>query len=131
LHLRCITLTVAQLRRIPEKERALLVVLGHAVNEVNTLDKLAYLSALALDQPRWQAQATAAQTFTLARVLVGKLNEGWEAIQAGYFKTRLSQTYARLADAEALAALGRLKKYFGRKNLLKTAFGMSSRSTTR
>jgi hypothetical protein len=118
MQLRRIGLSVENLRAIPPKERALFVLLGHVANEVNTIDKITYLSTLALEGPRWQAQATAAQTLILARVLVGKLYEAWEAIQSGYFRSRLSRVYVDLIDNETTSSLDRLKKYFGRKNLL-------------
>ena len=115
MQLRRISLSREHLEAIPEADRQLFVLVGHALNEVNTLDKLAYLSSLAQEATvDWMQTANSAQTFILVRVLAGKLNEAWEGMQKSYFKTRLSTLYDdHLSESEA-AALKRLKKYFGR-----------------
>jgi len=113
-------LTITQVRAVPEAERALVVVLSHALNEVNTLNKLTFLSTRFDHEPQWIAHAQAAQTFIIARPLVGKLNQAWEALQRGFFRTKLSKEYASLLEDSATEALGFLKSYFGRANLVNT-----------
>lgn len=54
----------------------------------------------------------------LARPLVGKLNEAWDVVQRGYFRTKLSITYTNLLESSATESLNYLKAYFGRKNLV-------------
>ena len=105
---------------IPEGERALLFVTAHALNEINTLNKLLTVAVRYETEPVWHAHAQATQALVVARVLLGKLYEMWEAIRAGYFATKLGQTYGRILDPESKAALALLKTYFGRKNLVKT-----------
>jgi hypothetical protein len=107
-----------QLRGIQDGERSLVILLCHALNEVNTLNKLVFLCTRIAPEPRWIAHCEAAQAFMLARVLVGKLNEAWGVVQRGYFGTKLSMTYADLLEPSATQALSYLKVYFGRKNLL-------------
>ncbi len=113
-----IGLTIEQLRSVPDAERSLVVVLAHALNEVNSLNKLAFLSTKFSAEPVWLAHAEAAQTFIIVRPLVGKLNEAWETIQRGFFRTRLSKEYEGLLEDSATAALTFLKGYFGRTNLV-------------
>ncbi|MCR5886117.1 hypothetical protein LRS03_25990 [Rhizobacter sp. J219] len=108
--------SVSQLRSIPEVERALVVVLAHALNEINALNKLAFMSTRFSPEPTWLAHAEAAQTFILVRPLAGKLNEAWEAMQRGFFKTKLAKEYERDLEASATESLVFLKGYFGRKN---------------
>jgi hypothetical protein len=110
--------SVEQLRGIPEEERSLIVVLAHALNEVNTLNKLLFFCTQFDQEPRWVANAQAAQALIVARPIAGKLNEAWAALQAGYFGTKLTKTYGVLLESSATEALDYLKKYFGRKNLL-------------
>jgi hypothetical protein len=118
MRLQRITITVPQLKSVPDAERGLIVVLSHALNEINVLNKLVFLSTQFDAEPRWKAHVHAAQTFILARPLVGKINEAWQVVQSGYHGSRLSKTYDTLLEDSAQAALSELKKYFGRKNLV-------------
>ena len=116
MHLRRIPITREQLSCIPLDERQLFVVAGHALNEINVLDKLAYLGTLSHLGRDLQGQANAVQAFVLVRVLAGKVSETWEFLQKAYFRTQISKTYTPLLDEEANGALRELKNYFGRKN---------------
>lgn len=118
MNIQRINITIEQLRQIPDHERALIVVLAHALNEVNVLNKLIFLCTNFDIEPRWKAHAHASQAFVLARTLIGKLNEAWNAIQKGYFGSKLSKKYANYLEPSATKALHDLKTYFGRKNLL-------------
>lgn len=118
MNIQRINITIEQLRQIPDHERALIVVLAHALNEVNVLNKLIFLCTNFDIEPRWKAHAHASQAFVLARLLIGKLNEAWNAIQKGYFGSKLSKKYASDLEPSASKALHDLKTYFGRKNLL-------------
>jgi hypothetical protein len=120
MHLQRVLLSPAQLAAIPANERAFLVLSGHILNEVNALNKLLYCSSRLQTGPAWEVHSTNCQSFLFARTLVGKLNEAWTAIQSGYFKARLSETYDGVLNAYASEALRELKKYFGRNNLVKS-----------
>lgn len=97
----------------------MLVLLGHAVNEINILNKTFYLSCQHPDEPRWRVHAHVSQSLVFARALTGKLWETWMLLKNGYFGSALSRKYGERLDAEAIQALDALKKYFGRKNLIK------------
>lgn len=118
MQLQRVSLTVSQLRCIPDDERSLIVVLAHALNETNALNKLLFLCTNIDHEPQWKAHAHASQAFILARTLVGKLNEAWNTIQVGYFRSKISVAYSNSLEATATEALNHLKSYFGRKNLL-------------
>ena len=118
MQLQRLNLTVSQLRSIPDNERSLIVVLAHALNETNALNKLLFLCTNIDQEPQWKAHAHASQAFILARTLVGKLYEAWKTIQVGYFRSKISLTYSGSIEITATEALSNLKKYFGRKNLL-------------
>lgn len=95
-----------------------MVVLAHALNEINTLNKLLFFSTRFTQEPLWIAHAQAAQALILARPLVGKLNETWVVLQKGYFGTKLSKVYSPLLESSATEALSFLKTYFSRANLI-------------
>lgn len=118
MRLRRISFTIEQLRGIPDGERSLIVLLTHALNEVNALNKLLFLCTRIDPEPRWMAHSQAAQAFVLARPIVGKLNEAWVVVQKGYFGTMLSKAYADVLESSATEALNYLKAYFGRTNLM-------------
>jgi len=118
MQLQRLTFTVEQLRGIPKEERSLIVLLCHALNEINALNKLLFFCTQIDPEPRWMAHCHAAQAFMLARPLVGKLNEAWNVVQKGYFASKLSITYSSLLEPVAVEALNYLKSYFGRKNLV-------------
>lgn len=118
MRLQRLNFTLEQLRGIPDEERSLVVLLCHAINEVNTLNKLLFLCTQIDPEPRWMAHCHAAQALMLARPLVGKLNEAWNVVQKGYFASKLSMTYSNLLELSATGALNYLKGYFGRKNLV-------------
>jgi len=109
-------LTSEQLQNIPINERSLLMVLAHASNEINTFNKLLFLSTNFSHGREWQTQAQISQSLTLARTLAGKLSEAWTVTTAGYFGTKLSQKHT--LDNSGNEAIKKLKNYFGRKNLI-------------
>jgi len=111
-------ISMTKLRTVPEHERTLFVLLGHVVNEINVLNKTFYLATQFEEEPRWRVHAHISQSLVFARALVGKLNEGWELLQKGYFKSQLSREYDKHLDSEAKSALDNLKRYFGRENLV-------------
>lgn len=105
---------------IPPAERSLLVLLGHAMNEVNVLTKLFLISSRFEKEPRWYAHGQSCQALVLGRTLTGKLHEIWQFIAKGYLRTPLSRKYSAHLDDEGQQALALLKSYFGRKNLITT-----------
>lgn len=114
-----IGLTLEQLRSIPDAERSLVVVLAHALNEINMLEKLLFFTTRYIPEPRLITYGRTAQSLTLARLLVGKLKEAWDIVQKGFFGTKLSKEYSGQLEQSASSALKELKKYFGRNNLVK------------
>lgn len=119
MRLKRISLTIEQLRGIPDSERSLIIVLSHALNEVNTLHKLLFFCTwFEVKERSLMTDSQTAQAFILARPLIGKLNEAWGVVLKGYFGTRLSKTYDALLNSSATQAMSDLKAYFGRKNLI-------------
>lgn len=105
---------------MPSNERALLNVIGHALNEMNVVLKLFLLSSNYDFEPPVVRHAQLCQTMVLSKLLVGKVHEIWSVLQKGYFGTGLSKTYRVDLESEHLDALDKLKKYFGRKNVVES-----------
>ncbi len=101
-------------------ERALFFMLGHAINEINVLNKLFYLSNNYDPSDKWRQHAHITQGLVLARTLTGKLWEAWNLLGDAYFSTQLSKTYHEKLNDNAAAAIKALQKYFGRDTLIKT-----------
>ena len=113
-------LTKPQLDAIPEAERTLMVLLGHAANELSVLTKLFHFSSIDLGDHQLLVEARNAQALTLGRILTGKIYECWQLLQTAFFGTRISKSYVPEFDEKARGALTALKRYFGRTNLIET-----------
>lgn len=118
--IRRLTLTPQSLSALPDDERALLHVIGHALNEMNVVLKLFLLASNYDSEPPVVRHAQLCQTMVLSKLLVGKVHEIWMALKKGYLGTGLSKVYAADLDPEHVEALNKLKKYFGRKSLLES-----------
>jgi hypothetical protein len=111
---------LTDLRKIPENERVLFVLLGHLVNELNVLNKTFKLCSQFPEEPKWRTHAHTSQALVFARVLLGKMYEGWKLLEKGYFHSQLSRHYHDKLNEEAKEGLGKLKQYFGKgDNLIK------------
>ena len=108
-----------RLAKMPTDERALFLMLGHSVNEINVLNKLFYLSNHYDSSDKWRQHAHITQGLVLARTLTGKLWEAWNLLGDAYFGTQLSKTYHGKLNSNASDAVKSLRKYFGRDNLIK------------
>jgi hypothetical protein len=114
-----VNLTKARLAAMPPAERAALLLLGHAFNEINVLIKLILMARKQSPDIQVVDHVEAAQTFIVLRLLIGKLHEAWEM-----FKKRLqankqiSSQYLSALTGDAAAALEELKKHFGQGSVL-------------
>lgn len=115
-----LSLTREQLAAIPPLERQLLVLVAHALNEVNTFNRLTAVSTKHDRTHQWTTHFDATQTIVLTRTLVGKTYEAWVAIQETYHRSGLSKHYHSSLDQRARESAIALKKYFGPTNLLNT-----------
>ena len=103
-------------RRIPKDEQVLFVSLGHLANELNVLGKLMGWCHNAPRASQAEADAHLMHTVFLAKLLAGKLNEGWEAFRRGFFGAGLSKEYHPLLEEPHGSDLDRLKRYFDRRD---------------
>jgi len=105
--------------QIQKEERVLFVLLGHIANELTVLGKLLRWCGNATQASPAETDARVMQTLFLAKLLAGKLNEGWEAFRRGFFETGLSRTFEALNEEPHRGHLQELKRYFNGENLLR------------
>jgi|SRR6516225_2123646 hypothetical protein len=108
-------LTKSKLAALPQAERSLLLLLGHASNEINVLSKL-ILIVMRKDTPPSQIanNVEAGQVCVLLRVLVGQLHEAWELFRRRVLANRpLYDKYAPPLHGDGVAALQNLNRHFG------------------
>jgi hypothetical protein len=113
-----ITLPVEAFLKIPQDERALLVAMGHSLNEFSTFDRLLIATAQFPDEPIQVAYVQSFQMYAVTRVLVGKILEIWKVIEVGFFKSKLSKKYWPKLSSEQIDAVDQLKKFFSNKNTI-------------
>src|SRR5215510_744038 len=115
MELNRVTLTKSKLAALPQAERSLFLLLGHASNEINVLSKL-ILMVMRKDAPPSEIanNVEAGQVCVLLRVLVGQLHEAWELFRKRVQANRpLHDKYIPRLDADGVAALNNLNRHFG------------------
>src|SRR5260221_9485069 len=70
-----VNLTKSKLTAMPQAERSLLLLLGHANNEINVLSKLILMARKDKPEIKLIDHVEAGQVFIILRVLIGKLHE--------------------------------------------------------
>lgn len=119
MNIQKISLTKEHLTLFPERERVFFILLGHIANEISVLTKLLILSENK-SEIEVVKKAYSMQTSIIARIIIGKLYESWEVIRKNFFGSSLSKKYESKLPTGGKEALQQLKKYFGRKNNIKT-----------
>jgi len=118
MKIKSIRVTKAKLDTIPEIERAFCVHIGHLRNELMVLRKLLERSAKHPPDNPVLGDVHFSQSFIMARLLAGKLWEGWELLKKAYFSTKLALMIESNLPDDAKDSLRNLKKYFGNKNVI-------------
>jgi hypothetical protein len=114
MELHRVILTKRNLVALPEVERSLLLLLGHASNEINVLSKLILMVTRKDEAPSQIANnVEAGQACVLVRVLVGQLHEAWELFKKRVQADRpLFDKYVPQLDGDGAAALDNLNRHF-------------------
>ena len=112
----------AQLAQLTQEERALVVLLGNAANQLAVFWKLVYFSTNDVGKQNDTAQqlVQGGQTQILVRQTVGIAYEAWMVIQTRFLQKPLGREYQSLLSPEGIGALNNLKRYFGSKNPIYT-----------
>jgi hypothetical protein len=110
-----VILAKSNLAALPQAERSLLLLLGHASNEINVLSRLILMATRKDAPPSGIAKnVEAGQVCVLLRVLMGQLHEAWELFRKRVQANRpLYDKYVPLLHADGVAALENLNRHFG------------------
>jgi len=118
-----INLSKAELLSIPEKELELFIQLMNFYNDVNILQKLMVISGNSREEASQNeivGRSLSSQGMFFMRIQAGKLYEGWNMLSAHFFNNnKFSQEYNKKGSSESKKNLSKLKKSFGKDNLLK------------
>lgn len=115
-----VTIDRSQFDKLDDREQCLLLFAGHFANELNSLIKLFHWSSNFDSGLHIEKAARNSQALMLARILTGKLAQGWELIQSAYFTTSLSKIYDPHLDEPTKNALKALKQYFSAPNIIRS-----------
>src|SRR5271166_1794108 len=107
-----------KLGAMPERERALLILLGYAANQINFFSKLVIFSTNKDGETELEQQLSAAQSQMALRVVVGALNEAWMLVTTRSMGKPYAKEYTPLLDQQGAEAFVRLKKIFGKGGLV-------------
>lgn len=101
-----------KLRAMPADERALLILLGYAANQINFFSKLVIFSSRREGSTDLEQMLLGAQTQMALRVVIGVLNEAWELIRTRFMGGSYGREYTAQLDKDGAEAFERLKKAF-------------------
>lgn len=114
-------LTKERLAAIPKEERSILLLLGHATNEINVLHKVMLAMLSDRGQPHEIRIVEHGQALIVFRLLIGALHENWllfkRRVQANQ---QCRSAYLANLPSEAAASLKVLNRHFGEKSPLST-----------
>lgn len=116
LDLRRIPIPIALLEKLGREQRSFLLLGGHALNELNSLNK-AFLAAtnnkVETDTKQIEGLAAGLQGMVFARLLAGKLFEAWELIRTRFLgRSGFVDEMSPMLHPDATRALTELKEYY-------------------
>jgi hypothetical protein len=97
-------------------ERGLFLLLGYASNQVNVLWKLLDVVTNETPENPIEQRISGAQTQIIVRLVVGVLWEALRLVQSRLVASETGKEFVPRLSPAATAALGRLKKWFGKSN---------------
>jgi hypothetical protein len=118
----------ALLNKVPEDERTFHLIAGQLANDLNILSKLIIILLNPVSGHEILRRANTTSAILLIKLLAGRLNEGWELMCRQFLPSNQSdrkrrpdhvsiyRRYAADFDDNAKAQLGKIEKYFGKKN---------------
>jgi hypothetical protein len=108
-----IALSKDKLMAMPEKERALMMLLGYASNQINFFTKLVLLSSNKDGPSEMEQKLSGGQTQMSLRILIGALNEAWELVRKRFLRSANAKVYQQKMDKAGADALARMNKRAG------------------
>ena len=121
MKIRRFSLSKNKLLKMHETERTFLLLAGHMHNEFSSLQKVfAWCLAELPSQPNSSIEnlTNGSQAMIYARLLAGKLLEGWNVLGQAYFGSKLSHQLDDEMHHHALECLSKIKNYFSKQNII-------------
>ena len=105
--------------KMSEKERRLLLGIAHLQNEILILTKSAHFARISPSDSGPKLQGQIVLSIFYVKLLAGKLNESWEFLHYSFLINReIVEVFNRSGSQEGIESLNKIKKYFGRSNLI-------------
>lgn len=119
MKIQSLKLPLPELSRLPDAERTFLLMAGHMQNEFVALNKIfAWCISAEESATRIESVVNGSQGFMIAKLLAGKLHEGWQIMQKAYFGSKLSLELEQHLHDSTRESLAGLKAYFSKANLI-------------
>jgi len=106
-----------KLRAMPKDERSLLLLLGHAANQITFLSKMIVFSTNRTPEHQPEQQISGAQSQMLARYAIAVIDETWKFMSRDFLGTPLGKEFVPKLNPTGTAAFDVLRKSFA-SNLL-------------
>ena len=106
-----------QFRTLPQDERALILLMGHALNQIAVLVKLVTFSTNKDPEDAIEGRVSAAQSQIILRFLFGTIVETWEFVRRAD-NQKIIGRYLPILGENGAESYKKLRTYFGRSNLL-------------
>jgi Rod binding domain-containing protein len=112
------SVTKEHLLKMTKEERTLFLLLGYASNQVNALWKLVIVLANDTQDDPVKQRLEGAQTQIFVRLTIGAMREALKLVEKLFVQSPLGKEFVPLLDQQASASLERLKKRFGKLDML-------------
>jgi hypothetical protein len=110
-----VSISKKQLSTLPKNERALLLLMGHALNQISVFLKLFTFSSNKDPEHPIESRVSAAQSHIILRILFGILLEAWNVICAN---KPIIDRYMPNVDDDGKKSYNTLEEYFRKSSLL-------------
>jgi hypothetical protein len=121
MKIRRLKLPIHALSRLSENERTFLLMAGHMQNEFVVLNKIfAWCISPTKSATPVESEVNGSQSFIIAKILAGKLLEGWQLMSTAYFGSKLSHELEPVLHESTRLSLDGLKSYFSQSNPIYT-----------
>ena len=113
-----VSISETKLSSIPEDERVFFIQSAYLVDELSFLLKLLFF-ANGKSEVEEEQRGLFTQHIFVARMLAGTLSKGWQILEKSFFGSGISVKYESQLEESVRSDLKELKRYFGRKNIIR------------
>ncbi|HUC65156.1 MAG TPA: hypothetical protein VMA53_07010 [Stellaceae bacterium] len=114
-----VSLSKAQLDKIPHDERVFYLMASQLSNDLNVLAKLLFFAANHLED-EVRTHVAMAQELLIIKMMAGRLHEGRTLLSKAFSAKGLWDKHKRDLSPKARDSFDQINKYFGRQNVIET-----------